>query len=313
MKCSDVRERLSAYLDGELGEPSDTTGERAASAIDVHLANCADCRTELARLRATVQALQGVFEEVKAEAPPVPLHEATALALDRSRRRGPWRRLSWLAAAAALVLVWFGVRGPGGPSAAELVRTAAAKTLAAGRLSSCDPYGVCVDAVYEHASGRYAWTSEVKHAPNAGTWHGGFDGEHVWMYVPGEGVFLEETEGAAWLPDGVPGAFPDGLGPHALTFLEDLEAEDFVVESSSSSGDEWIVDVAPARGGNESAGARDFGWSEARVTVVRASAVGADVRIASADVELGLDLAALRFEPLAQGTSPEFGPEGRVP
>ncbi len=53
MKCKKAREKLSEYVDGEL-----SSAERAA--IEVHLAECAECRRELEILQATVAAVAGL-------------------------------------------------------------------------------------------------------------------------------------------------------------------------------------------------------------------------------------------------------------
>ncbi len=56
MSCDETRERLSAFLDGEVGET-----ERAV--IAVHLETCADCRAAGERLRRTSDALRAWFRE----------------------------------------------------------------------------------------------------------------------------------------------------------------------------------------------------------------------------------------------------------
>ena len=53
MNCNKTRQRLSEYLDGVLPD-----GERAA--LDAHLAECPECRTELESLRRTVEAVAGL-------------------------------------------------------------------------------------------------------------------------------------------------------------------------------------------------------------------------------------------------------------
>src|SRR5262249_55313488 len=57
-----VRDDLSAYLDGELGGDARRT-------VEAHLVTCADCRRELAELRATVALVRRLPEA----APPRPL------------------------------------------------------------------------------------------------------------------------------------------------------------------------------------------------------------------------------------------------
>ncbi len=86
--CEQVRERLSAWLDGELAP--DARGEVAA-----HLKDCGECRRELALL-ARLDSTLGILEA------PVPAG-LTERVLDRLR---PRRRYGWqsLAMAASLVL-----------------------------------------------------------------------------------------------------------------------------------------------------------------------------------------------------------------
>ena len=57
MKCSEIRERLSAYIDAELDE-------RTLEEIEVHLSGCEQCRDELAALRMLVSCA-GDIEEVE--------------------------------------------------------------------------------------------------------------------------------------------------------------------------------------------------------------------------------------------------------
>jgi anti-sigma factor RsiW len=101
MSCHDARERLSDLLD-------DALATEARAQVDSHLAGCADCRSELDRLRATVSLLRAV------ERP-----QAPAGFVDRvleAARPAPWYRrlIDWLAVvrllrfpveAAAVVLV----------------------------------------------------------------------------------------------------------------------------------------------------------------------------------------------------------------
>lgn len=86
--CEQVRERLSAWLDGELAP--EERGRVAA-----HLADCGECRGELALLA----RLDGALGSLEASAPP----GLTERVLDRLR---PRRRYWWqsLAMAASLFL-----------------------------------------------------------------------------------------------------------------------------------------------------------------------------------------------------------------
>ncbi len=87
-KCEEVREQLSAWLDGELAE-----AERAR--VAAHLDSCAACRRELAQLT----ALNAALAELAA---PVP----SGLAERVLARVQPSRRYWWqnLALAASLVM-----------------------------------------------------------------------------------------------------------------------------------------------------------------------------------------------------------------
>ena len=60
MTCHDAREQLSALID-------DALGAEERSAVEAHLATCAECRRELERLRGTVALLRAV-EPVRAPA-----------------------------------------------------------------------------------------------------------------------------------------------------------------------------------------------------------------------------------------------------
>lgn len=53
MTCDDVRDNLSAYLDGELARPE-------AAAVESHLAGCESCRAELASLRSLTETLHAL-------------------------------------------------------------------------------------------------------------------------------------------------------------------------------------------------------------------------------------------------------------
>jgi len=60
MTCHDAREQLSALID-------DALGAEERSAVEAHLATCAECRRELQRLRGTVALLRAI-EPVRAPA-----------------------------------------------------------------------------------------------------------------------------------------------------------------------------------------------------------------------------------------------------
>ncbi|MFQ5960947.1 MAG: zf-HC2 domain-containing protein [Candidatus Methylomirabilales bacterium] len=82
MRCGEIQEQLSAYLEDEL-EPAERRN------IEVHLEECAHCRQELALLQRTVSTLQSL-EEV--EAPPrLTAAIQTAISV---RERFSWRRLA---------------------------------------------------------------------------------------------------------------------------------------------------------------------------------------------------------------------------
>ena len=89
MNCSEVRESLSAWLDGEL------TPEVGAL-VDRHLASCDACLRELAQLEALEQALAAL----PAPAPPPGLPEKVAARL----RRPPRHWWQSMALAASLIL-----------------------------------------------------------------------------------------------------------------------------------------------------------------------------------------------------------------
>lgn len=90
MSCDALREQMMQALDGELD----------AAALDEHLAGCADCRAEWARL----QALERLLAAAPLAAPPPGFVGRTLARLDRRRgfRHGLLGSLA-LAAGAALV------------------------------------------------------------------------------------------------------------------------------------------------------------------------------------------------------------------
>lgn len=101
MKCHQVQERLSEYLDGELDAEQ-------ARAVQAHLPGCAACARELAGLRAVVQELHSL--------PPAQVPGGLCSAVMEQLRSQPraaaprlWRHLrTGLAAAAAVVVVFAG-------------------------------------------------------------------------------------------------------------------------------------------------------------------------------------------------------------
>jgi anti-sigma factor ChrR (cupin superfamily) len=102
MECGDLREKLSAYLDGDV-----SVEERAA--MDAHLEICQDCRDAFADLEKTVGYLRGM-EDVE---PPAWLAQKVMTTVRKeAESRQRWRRkllyplyLKVPAQAAALVLI----------------------------------------------------------------------------------------------------------------------------------------------------------------------------------------------------------------
>lgn len=95
VKCEEVREQLSTWLDGELAE-------EGRAQVAAHLASCAACRRGLAQLTALNAALAGL-------AAPVPFGLAERiLARVQPRRRYWWQNLA-LAASLVMGLVLGGV------------------------------------------------------------------------------------------------------------------------------------------------------------------------------------------------------------
>jgi anti-sigma factor (TIGR02949 family) len=96
MECDEARQRLDAYIDGELGG-----AERAA--VSEHVAGCADCGPEAAaleRLRARVH------EEAPAYRAPPALRAQIRASLRREQKTAPpmVRGPGWLAFAASLLI-----------------------------------------------------------------------------------------------------------------------------------------------------------------------------------------------------------------
>lgn len=98
MPCPDDKERLSAYVDGELRENERQEVER-------HLTQCAECRREVDELRSWVALATSL---PRAKAPP---SVAAGVARERSTSGKVWileryrRPLQWAVAAAAVMLI----------------------------------------------------------------------------------------------------------------------------------------------------------------------------------------------------------------
>lgn len=139
-----IRLSLAAYLAGAL-----PAAERGS--VEAHLAGCAGCREELARLsplppligRLRAEDLQGA-----SPAAPAPLRERTLQTLAQSRRRD--RRRTWQlaaggallgAAASALAVALLVAPGPAGQPL-RLTDTASVTTSVAGRVAAAGkPWG----------------------------------------------------------------------------------------------------------------------------------------------------------------------------
>lgn len=90
--CDDIRDWLSAYLDGELNA-------RRREAIEAHLAGCDACRRELASLRQVSACLQAWT--APEPAPDLSARFAERLAARTKRPDARWLAVPWLRAAAA--------------------------------------------------------------------------------------------------------------------------------------------------------------------------------------------------------------------
>src|SRR2546425_4804532 len=104
-------DQLSAYLDGEL-DPSDRAH------LEAHLPTCAECRTTIDALRATVADLAALPDPVPSEQDSWALRAAIASARKPSKR---WRRVAMAAgtaAAAVIAVVVFTHTGRGGGASA---------------------------------------------------------------------------------------------------------------------------------------------------------------------------------------------------
>jgi len=97
MSAHSELDQLSAYLDGELD-----AAERAQ--VDAHLPTCAECRSTLDALRATIAGLATLPEPVPSE------QDSWAIRSAISRSRAPakrWQRAAWGAGAVAAGVVAF--------------------------------------------------------------------------------------------------------------------------------------------------------------------------------------------------------------
>lgn len=90
-------DQLSAYLDGEL----DAAGR---TAVDAHIPSCAECRTTLDALRATIADLATLPEPAPTEQDSWALRSAIARAKTPSKR---WQRVAWAAGTVAAGVIAF--------------------------------------------------------------------------------------------------------------------------------------------------------------------------------------------------------------
>jgi len=100
MDCSEIRELLSAYHDGELDD-------QARNRVSVHLAECPDCASQLA----TFEKLSAMAGSLSAPAPPEHLWDQLEEQLERPRGvrpRTPAKVAARLLATAAMMLVVLG-------------------------------------------------------------------------------------------------------------------------------------------------------------------------------------------------------------
>jgi hypothetical protein len=105
MDCKDIRELLTAYLDGEV-----TLEEKAY--IETHLAGCPDCHAELEALSATQNNLRGALKSMAEEALPSPQtwEKIKGRLETKESRRGFWSsftlgRVATAATAVAILIV----------------------------------------------------------------------------------------------------------------------------------------------------------------------------------------------------------------
>ncbi len=104
MTCGDVREQLSAWVDGELSL-------EAAHALDAHLATCSSCRARASSMRALKHAIARL---PSLEAPPGAVHaRIDALRFEKPRRGQLTRALAGaaLVVAVAATALHFAGRG----------------------------------------------------------------------------------------------------------------------------------------------------------------------------------------------------------
>jgi anti-sigma factor RsiW len=138
MTCDEARDRMDDYVDG-------TLDEAAFQEMELHVASCAECRTEERALRALLAHAAALPAE---RMPSRDLWAGIEARLDDARPawRRPWALAAWgagLAAAAGVVLALSAaLHGPGGP------RPATDPSLAPAALRSDDPVA---DAEREYA------------------------------------------------------------------------------------------------------------------------------------------------------------------
>ena len=247
MVCEQVRNELSAYLDGELAPPE-------AAAVRDHVDACPECREVLEELRATIDLVGGlpccgapkhlaadVQREIERRmilaAPAAPADEAPQERSLPIRRASPWPRV--LAVAATLVLALgiglLSYLGTPGPRVRQPAPRAARETMSetydlAFRQAAARP---------DDAAGKDLVGADHDKAPRYGAKAGAKDGEH-------EKVLNERLE--------------TRTGESVLTTGQPVPADAYG-NAPAVAGTSWGMEAAPAgalAGGTTGAGSTAY-------------------------------------------------------
>lgn len=118
MKCDEVRNQLSLYIDGEIEEEE-------KELIEEHLENCPECKKELEEYKKLIQMLNELPNEEPPEGYCKRLHKKlkeeaesnitniTEMPIQTTKRKFGWKKYSSIAAALVLVMLVYGINNRG--------------------------------------------------------------------------------------------------------------------------------------------------------------------------------------------------------
>ena len=155
MECTQARNVLHGYLDGELDQET-------ARACELHVASCPDCALERDRQLALQRTLRQVIPR---QAPPA-LRQRIVAELDAvvtsSAKRVAWPQLGlWVSLAAVLLVTWFAARLWYAPSASAALE----QEVVAAHVRSLLPGHLTDVASSDHHTVKPWFTGRIEFAP----------------------------------------------------------------------------------------------------------------------------------------------------